>query len=237
MTARRRKPYGFALFAVLGVVGLAALGTWQLVRLSEKEALIANRLAMLARPPLDLARLKNVPADIAYRRVVVRGIFLHDRELRVGPRSHDGQPGWQVITPLRRADGGGIVLVDRGWVPDSRKDPKTRPEGQVKGPVTLTGFVRRVTPHGAFVPDNDPARGDWYWVDPAAMAAQLGLSGVAPYWIVASSASGRRGGPVGADAPAMPPNNHLGYAITWFGLAASLCVLAAVFWRRVTTGK
>ena len=229
---RRRGPYGFVIAAALGVAALVALGTWQLDRLGQKEVLIADRQAMLAQPPLDLTRLKDASAVMAYRRVTVSGRFLHEKELRIGPRPRRGRAGWQVITPLRRADGG-IVLVDRGWVPDERKDPRSRPEGQVAGPVRLTGFVKKVTARGPFTPDNDTAKGDWYWIDPAAMAAHLKLSRVAPYWVAAARDRDRPVGPIGSDRVAMPVNNHLKYAITWYALAASLCILAFVYWRRV----
>ncbi len=233
---RQRGPHGLLICAALGIAGLVALGTWQLDRLAHKEALIADRRAMLVQPPIDLTRLRDARAAIAYRRVSVIGRFLHEKELRIGPRLRRGSAGWQVITPLRRADGG-IVLVDRGWVPDSRKDPQSRREGQVAGPVTLTGFVQRVTARGPFVPDNDAAKGDWYWIDPAAMAAHLKLSDVAPYWVVAARDRGRHVGPIGSDRVAMPANNHLHYAITWYALAVSLSALAFVYWRRASSSE
>jgi len=229
--AGRGRYYGFLVFTTLGIVGLAGLGTWQLDRLSQKESLIAERQAMLARPPLDLAHIRGAGAPPAYRRVIVSGRFLHDRELRVGPTTRRGRAGWQVVTPLARAEGG-IVLVDRGWVPDDRKDPRRRPERQVAGPVTVIGVVNRVAARGVFAPDNDPARGDWFRIDPPAMARTLGLQHVAPYWIVATRDRKSSVGPIGNDRVAMPPNNHLLYAITWYALAALLAVLAVVYWRR-----
>lgn len=231
---RGRRHVGLLLFAVFCVAGLVALGTWQLDRLAQKEALIADRQAMLVLPPLDLTRDKDHTAATAYRRVTVSGRFLHAKELRMGPRVHHGNAGWKVITPLVRGDGG-IVLVDRGWVPDSGKDPKTRQDGQVDGSVRLTGLVKTVSVRGPFVPDNDPAKGDWYWVDPVSMAAHLKLSGVAPYWIVADRDAGRQVGPTGADQVAMPANKHLGYAMTWYALAVSLVVLTLVYWRRASS--
>lgn len=233
---RRRGPYGFLFAAIIGIAGLVALGTWQLDRLAEKEALIAERKAMLVLPPLYLTRFTDVSAIIAYRRVTVTGQFLHDKELQVGPRSRRGSSGWQVVTPLRRADGG-IVLIDRGWVPGNQKDPQSRLDGQVAGRMTVTGFVKRVTARGPFAPDNVATKGDWYWTDPGAIAAHLDLADVAPYWIVAARDGDRPVGPIGIDRVAMPVNNHLQYAITWYALAASLSVLALVYWRRARTGS
>ncbi|MDC0033374.1 SURF1 family protein [Alphaproteobacteria bacterium] len=232
--AGRRGPRGFLIFAVSGIGGLIALGTWQLDRLDQKETLIADRQAMLVQPPLDFNGLTDIPDKIAYRRATVTGEFSHEKELRIGPRTRRGRAGWQVVTPFRRGTGG-IILVDRGWVPDSLKNPQSRPNGQVTGIVTLTGFMMSVIARGRFVPDNDAAKGDWYWIDPATMAVHLELSNVAPYWLVAARDPSRSVGPVGVDRGAMPVNNHLQYAITWYALAALLSVLAFVYWRRASS--
>lgn len=227
----RRRPYGFLVFAMAGIAALVALGNWQLDRLATKRALIAERRAALAQPPLDLARLPGGAGVTAYRRVTVTGRFLHEKELLIGPRPRDGRAGWHVVTPLERADGG-IVLVDRGWVPNEMKDPRTRAVGQIGGAVRLIGFLRSAGRRGSFVPDNDPVKDEWHWIDPAAMAAHLGLDRVAPYWIARARDGQQEAGPVGVDRVAMPPNNHLGYAVTWYALAFSLGVLAIIYWRR-----
>ena len=98
--------------------------------------------------------------------------------------------------------------------------------------MTLTGFVKRVAARGPFVPDNDAAKGDWYWIDPVSMALHLKLSHVAAYWVVAARDRDRHVGPIGSDRVAMPVNNHLLYAIIWYALAVSLSVMAFVYWRR-----
>lgn len=234
--ARRSGPYGFLISALLGITGLVALGTWQLDRLAEKDALIAERQAALVLPPLDLTDFAGAPITIAYRRVTVSGHFLHEKELRIGPKLRRGRAGWQVITPFRRMDGG-IVFVDRGWVPEIMKDPQSRQEGQAGDPVILTGLVKSGGVRGAFVPDNDAVNGEWYWIDPTAMAAYLNLAGVAPFWIVANRDRDRPVGPIGSDQVAMPANNHLQYAIIWYALAASLCAFALAYWRRSSCGE
>lgn len=235
-TGPRHGTGGFLTGALLGVAGLAALGTWQLDRLAQKEAMNAERRAMLVRPAVDLASLKDPARASTHRRVAVSGRFRHDREILIGPRPRRGIAGWQVITPLERDDGG-VVLVDRGWVPDTKKDPQGRLDGQVTGPVTLTGFVKTVSARNPFVPDNDAAKGNWYWIDPVSMAAHLKLADVAPYWLVANRGTNPAGGPVVADGMAMPANSHLYYAIIWYALAASLCVVAFFYWRRASQSE
>jgi surfeit locus 1 family protein len=152
----RRGPYSFFILAALCVAVLAALGAWQVTRLAQKEAVIAE----------------DAGAVNPYRRVMITGRFLHEQEIAVGPKPRLGRAGWQVITPLKRTDGR-IVFVDRGWVPENRKDPRSRPEGQVTGTITVTGILKRVAPRGRFVPDNDAAKGNWYWFP---MSRPTGLS-------------------------------------------------------------
>jgi surfeit locus 1 family protein len=190
-----RGPYGFLIATAIAIVGLVALGTWQVQRLADKELLIADRQAMLVQAPLDLTLNTEIAHDASYRRVMVSGRFLHEKELLVGPRSRRGAVGWKVITPLKRDDGV-IVLVDRGWVADSRKVSQTRQAAQISGLVKLTGFARRVSARGPFVPDNDAAKGNWFWTDPVSMAKHLKLSRVKPYWVVAALNRDRRGGPI-----------------------------------------
>ena len=216
---------------MLGIFVLLALGTWQLDRLFQKEHLITERQAALKLPPVDLTSHTDVANLPVPRRVTVAGRFQHTRELRVGPRSRRGRIGWQVITPLKLA-GGRTVLVDRGWVPESKKDPGSRQETAVAGAVALAGFVQKSRKPGWFTPDNDPPKGNWYWVDPVAMATYLDMEDRFPFWIVAARQEINRGLPIGIDHLAMPANNHLQYAITWFGLAFALAGVAFAYWRR-----
>ena len=227
----QRKPRGFLIAAAFCIAGLLTLGTWQLDRLTEKTTLISHQQANLARPPFKLTSGISSGTEFTYRRVTVVGRFLHEKELTVGPKARRGRVGWRVVTPFRH-DNGGIVLIDRGWVPANQKDPESRQAGQVAGAVTLTGFVNKVARRNYFVPDNNAEKGDWYWIDPVAMAAHLELRGVAPYWIVANRNRDRQVGPIGNDRVAMPANNHLQYAIIWYVLAGALSVLTYAYWRK-----
>jgi surfeit locus 1 family protein len=207
------------------------LGTWQRDRLAWKEALIAERQSMLAAPPVTLSRAADATDISPYSPVRLTGRFLHDKERLVGPYTRRGVAGWHVITPLRLA-AGDFVLINRGWVPENRKSPAKRFIGQMTGPVTLDGYVKRPSRQGAFVPDNDPAANQWFTVDPAALARHLGLSGVASYWVIAGPAANPGGYPKGGQGIGMPVNNHLQYAGTWYGLALVLGVCAVAYWRR-----
>lgn len=229
--ARRRSGVLLALLVTLGAAILIALGTWQLDRLRWKEALIAERRAAIAAPPVDLATPAAGASLPDYRHVRVRGSFLPDRELLVGPRTQNGNAGWRVIAPLA-LDGGGFVLVDRGFVPDALKRPESRPAGRAVGPAAVAGLLRRPGEPGPFQPPNEPEKGAWFSVEPAAMGRALGLVDIAPYWVAADATANAGGWPAGGGDAAMPANNHLQYAITWYSLAAGLLAVYALFRRR-----
>ncbi len=237
-TAAERSVAGFrprplsAALAFLGFIILLGLGTWQVERLHWKEGLIAERAARLAAPPVTLATVPAAPADYALRRIRLSGIFLNADEILYGPRVHNGESGWRVVTPLRLADGS-HAMVDRGWVPDDHKAKATRVAGEPRGPATITGVLRAQPPaRGWFTPDNVPAKGQWYTPDVRQMAAHLGLAPVRP-WLVEADATPNPGGyPVGGGTLAPLPNNHLQYAITWYALAVALAVIFFLANRR-----
>ncbi|MFX8668477.1 SURF1 family cytochrome oxidase biogenesis protein, partial [Acinetobacter baumannii] len=87
-------------------------------------------------------------------------------------------------------------------------------------------------PGGGFLRDNDPAGGRWYSRDVAAIAAARGVSDNAPYFVDADDRPNDGGWPKGGMTVLQFRNNHLGYALTWFGLAAMLGAALAVILRR-----
>ena len=206
-------------FALLACAGFAALGVWQIERRAWKLDLIAQveaRIHAPAAPPPARADWARVNArDDAYRHVRATGSFLHDRETLVQAVTERGAGFW-VLTPLSTDQG--TVLVNRGFVPPERRDPASRRAEQ--GPVTVTGLLRMSEPGGAFLRSNDPAAGRWYSRDVAAIARARGLGEVAPFFIDADATPNPGGYPVGGLTVVAFPNNHLVYALTWFGLAA-----------------
>ena len=132
----------------------------------------------------------------------------------------DGRGFW-VVTPLRTTDGN-IVLVNRGFVPPERRDPRRDGEGDPTGAVTITGLLRMTEPKGAFLRTNDPAANRWYSRDVAAIAAARGLAQVAPFFIDADATPNPGGYPIGGLTVIAFANNHLIYALTWFALAFML---------------
>jgi len=230
MTLAFRPALWPTLFTVPAILVLLGLGTWQVQRMAWKNDIVARIDQRLSAAPVPLpARLDDVDGW-EYRRVTVAGRFLHDREQYLLANEKRGVSGYHVVTPLERADGGGAVLVNRGWVPPERKNPATRAEGQVAGPVSLTGVVRKPWHQGWFVPDNDVGKNIWFYGDAAAMAQAMKVT--APLFFIEVDAAPNPGRlPQGGQTRVDIPNNHLQYAITWY--AFSIVLLAIYFvWHR-----
>jgi surfeit locus 1 family protein len=210
---------------LLGLAALVGLGTWQLERLEWKGALIAARAAKLASAPEILPPTSDAWADWDLRPVVVEGVFRHDLEQLFGVAAIDGRLGHHVLTPLVRPNGA-AVLVDRGWVPADRAHPAARREGQIAGTVRVFGIARYRggDRQGWFTPDNQPSEHLWYWYDLGTLEGTLGLE-LLPVMIEADATPNPGGLPIGGQTQTDLPNNHLQYALTWYGLAAALLVI------------
>jgi surfeit locus 1 family protein len=220
------------LIAGIGVAVLLALGTWQLFRLAEKNAINAFRAERAAAQAVPLpVRIDDVAAW-EFRRVQVTGTYVHGRELHVNARSQRGNTGYDIVTPLRRADGP-PVLINRGWVPYSRKDAAARADGQVAGLVTVEGILRSEPRKGWLMPANSAERNEWFWFDLPAMKQAAGVPDAAPFYIEAGPAPNPGGFPIGGQTLLSLPNNHLQYAFTWFSLAIALAVIYVVSQRAV----
>jgi surfeit locus 1 family protein len=212
---------------------LLALGVWQLERRERKLALIAEMTAQLAEPPVSLEALARAHAAgerVDYRPVIAHGRFDNAHELYLFRPSRAGEGGYHVITPLLRDDDL-PVLVDRGFVPPTRLDPATRSAGNLEGLVTLRGIARESEKAGPFTPANEPDTNLWFTRDAAAMAAAAGLGQVEPFFIEADAAENPGGFPIGGQTEVTLKNPHLGYALTWFGLAAALVFVYLAYHR------
>lgn len=216
-----------ATLAALAV--LLTLGTWQVQRLEWKEALIAEREAGLSLPPAPLPTDAEDWRQWEFRRVSLEGVFRHDLEQRFGLSAHRGRPGHHLLTPLVRPDGA-AVLVDRGWIPTDRKHPVSRLEARPEGTVEISGIARYrggETPSW-LRPDNEPERGVWYWYDLPALEQTTGLE-LLPLVVEAAPGPAPDELPIAMPTQALLPNNHLQYAVTWYGLALTLVGVYVAF--------
>jgi len=222
--------------AILMFAVLIGLGTWQLQRKAWKEGLIAALTAQLAAPPIALPAAPTWPQldenALQYHRVSFTAQLDNANEALVyaipyafRPDVQEAGPGYWVFTPARLTDGS-TVIVNRGFVPEGRQDPKSRAQGEVPGPVRIVGALRWPDARHWFTPTDDPAHNLWLSRDPAAIAAAKGLGPVAPFYVEQESPAPPGGLPQPGKLVVSLPDNHLQYALTWYGLAL---VLAGTF--------
>jgi len=216
------------LFTVPAVIVMVGLCVWQVQRLFWKEGLIAERQARVAEAAIPLPAAGSDLSDLEFRKVRLEGSFQHDKELYLGARSLNGNPGYQILTPFTLADGQ-VLLINRGWVPVERKLPEHRAEGQVAGPVAVEGLVR--LPRGAafMQPDNEPQHNMWFFIDLPAMAGHADLPLRTDLYVDAGPAENPGGYPLVGQTRIELPNDHLQYAITWGLLALALIVIYVAY--------
>ena len=219
--------------AILALAALIALGTWQLQRKAWKEALIATLNERVAEQPSPLPAAETWPnldrAGEEYRRVKFSAEFDHRKESLVYGATSAFRPdvsglGYWVFTPARLADGR-FVIVNRGFVPEGRQDPTSRADGQVAGPVEIVGTLRWPDPRNWFSPADDPLHNLWFARDPQAMADAKGIHPVAPFYVEQEAPVPPGGLPQPSKIVVKLRNEHLQYALTWYGLAAVLFVV------------
>lgn len=237
------------VFTLAAFALLIWLGNWQMSRKAWKEDLISRIEAGAKGQPVGLATVLAAgdPANQRFRRVSVTGRFAHEQEFHVWHPGNRG-PAWEIITPVILDEpvtgASGVpmiraVLVIRGSVLEARKDAASRQGGQVSGEVSLTGRVR-LGGTGTFSSAPDPDKNQWYEKDAAIFSAYLdgklsadgraiAADEIAPVFLEAEARSGGGEGPEPQLAALELTNRHLEYALTWYGLAATLIAVYLAF--------
>ena len=243
--ARAKLGFGFWSFIVF-MLALTALwiglGVWQLDRLAWKEGLIAQVTARLTQPPTPLPPAAQwptlVPDDYDFRPVALTGHYLAGKTVPVfvgltdAKGKYDG-PGYWLMAPFA-PDSGGTVWIDLGFVPQDKLPAYGGDKSVPQGPQTITGIATISEDPGAFTPAPDTANHIEWVRSPARLSAMAALTDT-PLNLVIDLPAGAPGAlPQGGETTIDFPNNHLGYAYTWFGFALiTPALLAAWVWRQV----
>jgi surfeit locus 1 family protein len=209
-------PFLTTLFLVCLTSGL---GVWQVQRLAWKRNILARIDAAEQAPPVPLPTAPGLFQKVVVRgRLDPRGAISYEDDVRDDAQGN-AVMGTQLVEPLLRP-GQTPILVDLGWV--------KYPPLPAAGEVSVTGYIRAPEHPGWLSAPDDPRGRRFYTLDPARIAAALGLPTVAPYTLVAL-------GPPSVPDPARslprPPNDHLQYAITWFSLSV-VAVVMFLAWAR-----
>ncbi|MFP4238935.1 MAG: SURF1 family protein [Rhodosalinus sp.] len=217
-----RRFIGPLVIGIAGAAVLIALGVWQVQRLQWKEALLADIEARIAAEPVALPAAPDPRAD-RYLPVRAEGV-IGAEELHVLVSTKTEGAGFRIVTPFE-TEGGRRLLLDRGFVPDAAKGAERR-----TGPVAVTGNLHWPDDRSSATPENDPGDNFWFARDLDQMAAALNTE---PVLLVVRQEDPPPPGimPLPVDTSGIP-NDHLEYAVTWFGLAAVWVAMSGyLLWR------
>lgn len=211
---------------------LVGLGNWQVERRAWKLALISQveKYATAEPAPVPSAdQWKDVGASDVYRRFILQGRFQHQHASCVQAVTIHGRGFW-IMTPLQLSDGNS-VFVNRGFVAEDQCDAAIG-LARDREAVEIVGRLRLSEPTRGFLRENDPQNKRWYSrnVEQLARAHDLTLKTVAPFFIDAEKST--EGGPIGGLTVIQFRNHHLGYALTWFGLALLVALAVGLIARQ-----
>lgn len=220
--ASREPRLSAALWVMLGVFILMGLGTWQVLRSQEKNRLIIQVEQDLASAPRDISvktpKTAEEWADLHYKPVQMTGSWMPLRSFRLAPRTYEEQTGYQWIIPFR-LENGQVILVNRGFVPENMSIVPPR-DGEK---FTVSGVGRMPeTQRPRYVPENLPSKGEWVWLDLAAMGHEIGMGEIAPVIVYENRMTDKDSYPIGGQIPLPFHNRHWHYAVTWYCLALAL---------------
>lgn len=219
-----------SLLALPVLAVLLGMGAWQVQRIAWKTALLEQLAIAQAGPP------QPALAPAPFGHIIATGRFRHELEVLLGSEVRGPVLGATLVTPLER-EGAPALLVERGWVPLDRAGV-ARPDGVV----TVQGYMRPAEPAGRLSAADSPAQRRFLNFDPAVIGPALGLP-VAPFGLTVvrpgparpdgglgiAPAPNQGGVPTPATGFPRPSNPHLGYAVTWFGLALALMAIFALW--------
>ena len=240
------------LLSLTGLAVLAGLGTWQLNRKVWKDNILATLKSRGAAPPIAATQtwpglpchdLKDtgLPSGCEYQPVILRGVFEHARERHIftaapnAPGLGQGRGFW-VFTPLKLDGSSKTAFVNRGFVPEDKKEPGKRVAGQTTQTVEIVGLYRSAQQRAMFDGENDAPRNIWYVRDPSELWPADPESRLDDMWAYVDQTA-----PVPAGGFPLPlagkvelSNRHLEYALTWYGLALTLLGVYGTFaWGRL----
>jgi cytochrome oxidase assembly protein ShyY1 len=246
MTAPSATPRGAAglgIFTLLTLALLIGLGVWQLQRRVEKHALIAQLTERLAAAPAALPPLAQwstlTPATDEFRRLRFSATYQQRPDAMVyssgsAIRDDVSGPGTWAFMPAR-LPGGETIVINTGFVQNTMQDRGQQDRAVARlvtgAPVTLTGYIRFPESPGALTPRENIAKRLWFTRDHLAMARALGWGDVAPFYIDLESPVPASGIPKPGPLEVHLKDDHLQYAITWFGLAGAVVIAFGVWWR------
>lgn len=214
-----RRTLFLLIFGVAGLGVLLWLGIWQVQRLAWKQGVLAEIESRISAEPIPLPPQVSEGAD-KYLPVTVSGEMVSG-EIHVLVSVKQVGAGYRIIQSFSTEDR--TILVDRGFIPTTAKDAE-----RLNGPMQITGNLHWPDEIDSYTPEPDINANIWFARDVPNLAAALGAE---PVLLIARSETDPGVTPLPVDTAGIP-NDHLQYAITWFGLALVWAAMTAYFlWR------
>lgn len=199
----------FMFFTLLLIFVFMALGTWQLTRKKEKDALLYSLATAWVGEIHNVDRLQ---APLPLKPLYAIGHYMAGKTIFLQAKTYKGKSGVYVLDVFKTQKGR-FLLVQRGW---SSKERLASPAGALK----IEGIARLPSPPTYFQPHNKPPV--YFWIDIQSLSKELKLP-LLPYYLVAKNSNDSQILPT--DPFPLPANNHLEYAVTWYCLAFALLVM------------
>ena len=213
------------LSIIFGFSVLLVLGTWQIDRLGQKQDLLKK----IQRVSEEITDLKDVKVDESnlddwlYRKIKIHGDFIAKENIFVfthlsDPRGKFGGAGYWVLSPFRSYQGN-IIIINRGFIPQNIFDQFSSSSYEYKEN-TVTGYIRKFEKENLFTPDKDTEDRILYLFEKNDIRKMFRIKEIEPYFI--DQVDEYNALPQSNETQLKFPNNHLSYAITWYGLATAL---------------
>lgn len=221
-----REPRLFPTIVMLvGAFILLGLGTWQIQRTNEKNALLNGMTQAFESAPINLTVAEPNDAEqwrqLHYKPVVIKGTWMSPAHIiKLAPRVFEETVGYQLLMPLRLANQQ-VVMVNLGFMPEKMA---SLPPENAAAIIHGVAYMPEATKPN-YLPENVPSRGIWTWTDLAALGHEVGVDGIAPVIIYQDRVSDRDSYPIGGQLPLPSHNRHWHYAVTWYALALALMVI------------
>lgn len=209
------------IIAVPALAALIALGVWQVQRASWKANLITQfEQAAKVQPQSPEAVLCAQPPKPGE---VVAPPQASGKSLRVFGHAADGAAGWRLFQAVQLSCG--AVLAETGFEALEIGGPGGVLLAAPKAPPDR--FLVETWPAKPMMAaQNTPSTNEWHWFDAPLMATTLEAAPLNAAFIL-TPLSG-----MPDFLTRTPPESHIGYAVTWFGMAAAFAVIYAVFHAR-----
>jgi cytochrome oxidase assembly protein ShyY1 len=241
VSGQRRGIAGFGIFTLAMLALFVGLGVWQLQRRVEKHAMIAALTERLSEapqalpPPAQWSAL--TPAQDEFRRVQFTATYAQLPDAMVyssgsAVREDISGPGTWAFLPARLPTGE-TVVINAGFVQNTMQDRAQQDRAVTRlvtaAPAVLTGYIRFPEKAGVLTPAENLATRLWFTRDHLAMAHALGWNEVAPFYIDLELPVLANGIPKPGPLEVHLKDDHLQYAITWFGLAGAVMIAFGVW--------